>query len=189
MFIRDAVAIKDAADKSPEVTAYAVMFAVASANAKFNDTVNTLNFLKSRDITTLSFASLTVADRSFTATGLSTAKLAALQYIWRNRHSIHSAAQWLDATSFWHYLIDVVPGLGLVKAAFTVQLPKNELGCLDIHNMRDLGHTKVLRPQSAKDRDTYLRLQDSRTSEQWWDFWCNLYAEKYPHLYANGGVS
>ena len=88
-----------------------------------------------------------------------------------------------------------VPGLGLPKAGFMVQLAHGGGGCLDIHNIRRYKldpktlawsnpKTEALRIQKAQD---YIELcSELGGSMELWDRWCNLIAEKNPVKFTDG---
>lgn len=186
MFKRDAVQIMEAARKSPEVTAQAIIFAIVTANATLKHAVNTALWIlrKGDAFLELTYEDLTVADKSYMASAMTRNKFAFVQYVLKNRRVIYAKYQELEAIEFWHYLLDSVPGLGMVKAGFVVQMLYNELACIDIHNLRVLGvEKKLVEGKSKKRREGYLELQARKTSEEWWDSWVALVAEKYPYYY------
>lgn len=86
-----------------------------------------------------------------------------------------------------------IPGIGLVKAGFVLQLCTGEVGCLDVHNLRRFG----LSAQTFKfGKVKYLTARKKATlyietciqcggSEKLWDEWCQLIADKYPQRWAN----
>lgn len=78
-----------------------------------------------------------------------------------------------------------VPGLGMVKAAFVVQMLGGGTACLDTHNLKALGMTESavkvsakLKPETARAKVlAYVKLcDDTGGSEFWWDKWCNFVA-------------
>lgn len=94
-------------------------------------------------------------------------------------------------------LLDIaqVPGLGLVKAGFVLQLATGSVGCVDTHNMKRFG----LKPQSFKfgptasdalKRKKALAYLDACWKaggcESLWDGWCNYIAEQQPKHWASG---
>lgn len=85
-----------------------------------------------------------------------------------------------------------VPGLGLVKAGFVVQLLIGEAGCIDMHNLARFGlEAKEFDVPKRKDPDEQLRVIDECIehylwtcemlggSEQLWDGWCEFVANTY----------
>lgn len=193
MFKRDALAIRAAALKSQEQTAFTLMFAVATANCPFWQSVHTLRIIRDwgDSIVHIRYDELTQGEKSLMGCGMTKAKLAAYQYIWNSRDSIW--AKFLECDNlpeghlvFWHYLLDLVPGLGMVKAAFSVQMLFNKLGCIDIHNARELGYDKAPSGRAKKNRPLYLDIQSVKTSEQFWDDWCVMLAKKYPGQFTSG---
>ena len=85
-----------------------------------------------------------------------------------------------------------VPGLGLVKAGFCVQLLIGEAGCIDMHNLARFGlEASEFDIPKRKDPDTQLRVINESIehylwvcetlggSEQLWDGWCEFVANTY----------
>lgn len=133
------------------------------------------------------YLDLPLKERSIMAAAMSGAKLLAVQEVTRNIESIHAAYKSMDAETFWHYAVDNIRGLGLAKAAFTVQMLYNEMGCLDAHNLREIGVSlKEVSGKSIPRRKRYLEVQASRTSQVWWDGWCTFLAKRYPGMYRDG---
>lgn len=187
MFDRDAVRIRTEALRSPEVMAHAIIFAIFTANAPLRFAVNAMLWLRGRDITGLQYGQLTVADKSFMAAAMTSSKLAWAQNVLATKDTLHAAFLELPAIDFWHLLLDTVPGLGMVKAAFAVQMLYNELGCLDTHNLRVMGIDRnAVNGKTASKRAGYLDLQSVKTSQEWWDEWCHLVADRYPGQFDSG---
>jgi len=78
-------------------------------------------------------------------------------------------------------LVALVPGLGVVKAAFVCQMAGFDIGCLDRHNLARLGLPetafrlpKKLLPETRRAKIAeYVRYtRAAGTSEFWWDSWC-----------------
>lgn len=78
-----------------------------------------------------------------------------------------------------------VPGLGMVKAAFVVQMIGGGTACLDTHNLKALGmkesEVKVspsLKAETARAKVLkYVKLCDKTGgSAYWWDRWCEFVA-------------
>lgn len=85
-----------------------------------------------------------------------------------------------------------VPGLGLVKAGFCVQLLVGEAGCIDMHNLARFGlEAAEFDIPKRKDPDEQLRVIDEHIahylwtceklggSEALWDGWCEFVANTY----------
>lgn len=143
------------------------------------------------DLEFMAYAEITMEQKSGMGCGLTGAKLAAYQYIWRNREDIFTKYQECLKTKnghliFWDYCMDCLMGMGMVKAAFAVQMLFNRLGCIDIHNARELGYEKCPTGKAKKQRPIYLEIQSIKTSEQWWNDWCVMLAEKYPGQFEDG---
>lgn len=87
----------------------------------------------------------------------------------------------------------LIPGLGIVKSGFAVQLLNGQIGCLDVHNLRRFGLSKGMFCGSGswvvviKRIDLYLALCEQIGGAQYlWDSWCEYIAAKYPKVYTNG---
>jgi len=193
MFERDAVAIRTFARQNPENMMQVIFFAIATANCPFGQSVATMRLLKKwgNDITEVVYSELTLADKSGAGCGLTGMKLAAYQSLWLQRDVIFDKYMECDALDdghliFWHYAMDVLCGMGMVKAAFCVQMLFNKLGCIDIHNARELGYDKCPAGKAMKQRPIYLNIQSVKTSQQWWDDWCVFLAKKWPGQFTSG---
>lgn len=89
-----------------------------------------------------------------------------------------------------------IPGIGLVKAGFVLQLCTGEVGCLDVHNLRRFGLSaqtfklgKVKYLTARKKATLYIKTCiECGGSEKLWDDWCNLIAEKYPMRFRVGNA-
>jgi hypothetical protein len=90
-----------------------------------------------------------------------------------------------------------LPGLGLVKGGFVVQLAFGLGGCIDRHNVAMLGaDVNLLRADlfkngshkaRAKRLDKYQALLASAGgTEMLWDNWCEYVADKFPNIYESG---
>jgi hypothetical protein len=87
-----------------------------------------------------------------------------------------------------------IPGIGIVKAGFVLQLCIGKVGCLDVHNLKRFGLKasafklgKVKYDTALGKAKLYIKLcEDLGGSKYLWDSWCDLLAEKYPTKYKNG---
>lgn len=189
MFKRDAVHIRTEALKSPEVMARALVFAIVTANAPLRHAVNAALWIRAQGTSflTLSYGDLTLADKSYMGAAMTGAKLAWTQSVIASRDSLYKHFLTMDAVSFWNLLLDTVPGLGMVKGAFAVQMLYNELGCIDVHNLRELGlDRKAVAGKTRNKREQYLAIQSVKTSEAWWNDWCDFVADKYKTQFDSG---
>ena len=83
-----------------------------------------------------------------------------------------------------------VPGLGLAKAGFVVQLTRGLIGCVDGHNAEayDVRNNQLTFPKGRMTLkaqrhklESYVRLTTAiGGSEFMWKEWCILVAAKYP---------
>lgn len=91
-----------------------------------------------------------------------------------------------------------LPGLGLVKGGFVIQLCFGLSGCIDRHNVKRFnipaGRFKAFRYKNAKTNKTrnaivreYHAIVDRcGGTASLWDTWCNYLAAKTPSIYKNG---
>ena len=102
-------------------------------------------------------------------------------YLWRVMHDIlkREDSDERKADLIQHFM--QVPGLGMVKAAFVVQMIGGGTACLDTHNLKALGMTEAqvkvspkLKPETARRKVmNYVRLCDETGgAKYWWDRWC-----------------
>jgi hypothetical protein len=88
-----------------------------------------------------------------------------------------------------------VPGLGLAKAGFVVQLTRGMIGCVDSHNAKlyDVHPSALVFPKGRMTLDAahnklqaYVNLTTAVGGSQFmWEQWCILMAEKYPSQFSN----
>lgn len=92
-----------------------------------------------------------------------------------------------------------VPGLGLAKAGFVVQLTAGAVGCMDAHNLKRFGipASFLVIPKRVRTADQ-IAVTDERITAyvalcethggcaELWDSWCDLLAAKNPKRYASG---
>lgn len=183
MFARDAVQIMQNAQTSPEQAAFTLMFAVATANCPFMQSVDTMPILRRKFYSGYYLPdAFTQEERSIMGCAYTSQKHIAYVLIWTKRHEIYAKYREClkneDHLAFWHYCMDELRGMAVVKAAFAVQMMFNKLGCIDIHNARELGYSKAPEGKSKKAREAYLAIQSVKSSDSWWDDWCAALAEK-----------
>ena len=86
-----------------------------------------------------------------------------------------------------------IPGLGLVKAGFVVQLAVGQIGCIDSHNIKKYNVNpntlKVPVNASPKLKDkkiaAYIALCETIGCAELWDNWCALIADKQAKHFAS----
>lgn len=115
-----------------------------------------------------------------------------IDYAWNNRETIHDTIFSDAPVESILAFLTTIPGIGIPKAGFIVQLCLGIGGCLDTHNLRMYG----LEPRQFRTPTSYTRLVDKcKTylfvceqlggSEQLWDKWCEFIADKYPQHFEN----
>ena len=111
-----------------------------------------------------------------------------MRFLYANTITMSDPVELLD-------LWTTVPGLGLAKAGFVVQLTRGMVGCVDGHNaaaydvkLNQLTFPKgriTLKAQQHKLK-AYVNLTKAiGGSEFMWQQWCVLMAGKYPEQYAS----
>lgn len=87
-----------------------------------------------------------------------------------------------------------IPGLGLAKAGFVLQLACGVSGCLDTHNLRRFGLRAAAFsvPDGCTDRLRYAKaaayhaaIDAAGGTASLWDSWCRYVAEAQPHRYRD----
>jgi hypothetical protein len=117
------------------------------------------------------------------------------EYILANKKELHKAI-FSRTMPLSEKLLAVasIPGIGIVKAGFVLQLCIGKVGCLDVHNLKRFGLKasafklgKVKYDTALGKAKLYIKLcEDLGGSKYLWDSWCDLLAEKYPTKYKNG---
>lgn len=88
-----------------------------------------------------------------------------------------------------------VPGLGLVKAGFVLQLVTGSAGCIDSHNLQRFGlNANAFRFGAATAYKTRRRkalayldaCRNAGGCESLWDGWCDYVAEQQPKRWTDG---
>jgi hypothetical protein len=88
-----------------------------------------------------------------------------------------------------------VPGLGLAKAGFVVQLTRGMVGCVDRHNADayDVPPSQLVFPKGRMTvkaqrhkLEAYVHLTDTIGGSRYmWEQWCIMIAAKYPDTYES----
>jgi len=107
--------------------------------------------------------------------------------------TLAQASNELELLDLWA----TVPGLGLAKAGFTVQLITGAVGCLDSHNMRlyDVPASLLRLPNTLSTHARRVKIEVYRElckslggSASLWEQWCLLMAAKYPTKFKSATV-
>ena len=120
-------------------------------------------------------------------------------YLWRVMHDILTRPESDERTAdlIQHFM--QIPGLGMVKAAFVVQMLGQNIACLDTHNLKALGMTEAqvkigpkLKAETARKKVmAYVELcAKTGGAEFWWNKWCDYVAGicGYPSIEGCGCV-
>lgn len=129
-------------------------------------------------------------------------------YLWLedNKAAVYSTAMgiydgYADPAVVEHELLKYfasLPGLGLIKGGFVIQLCFGLSGCIDRHNMARFGihertfkafrfkNAKTARTRNRLVRDYNVAVAKCGGTRALWDGWCNFLAAKYEVIYASG---
>jgi hypothetical protein len=92
------------------------------------------------------------------------------------------------------YNLTNIPGLGLAKAGFVMQLAIGMAGCIDSHNVTMFGVNpnalkmgKVKAEKALEKAKMYLDLCEKLGGTEFlWDNWCNFVAVRHPKHFQDG---
>jgi len=92
------------------------------------------------------------------------------------------------------YQLTKIPGLGLAKAGFVMQLSIGMAGCIDSHNVTMFGVNpnalkmgKVKAEKALEKAKMYLDLCEKLGGTEFlWDNWCNFVAVRHPKHFQDG---
>ena len=114
-------------------------------------------------------------------------KFGAYQYI-----EEHGATLWHDVCNERDpeqalYILTRIPGLGIVKAAFVLQMLGHDIACLDVRNIiRDGRDPRAFRSDAREKASPQWRKKIARyvaetrgKAEFYWDCWCEEVAKDY----------
>ena len=91
-----------------------------------------------------------------------------------------------------------IPNLNLAKAGFVCQLVAGLVGCMDVHNIRTYGviaksleYNKNCKTSKGIDNnrrklEKYIKLCHDYGTENLWNSWCSMIADKYPKDFIDG---
>ena len=161
--------IKDFALKTPENMATALLFPIATQMQNWGDVsrhfVDLMTHLRAEG--NLQYASKIKGNIKWK--GLAYVGREGMEYIWKNRNKIYSKIKPLiqsdDIFELYKYCASVIPDLGLVKAAFAVQLLTGKLGCIDSVNARFLNIPPELLEKSGKMISSVKGFVDKKSKE------------------------
>ena len=122
-------------------------------------------------------------------------KRAGYKYILDNMDSLYAETMSLTEQRDLLDLWSSVPGLGLVKAGFVVQLTRGTIGCIDTHNQKlyDITANELRLPKTLTAKGRMLKIDKYIDtchklggSHHLWKQWCILMAAKYSHVWDSG---
>jgi hypothetical protein len=135
-----------------------------------------------------------VADNGVRSKYLFGYKRAGYKYLLKHADALYTETMTLEQDIDLLDLWSTVPGLGLAKAGFVVQLVRGRIGCIDSHNAKlyDVGPGQLrLDPRlTVKGRnlklEQYIDLCEALGgSTSLWKQWCILMAAKYPQHFKD----
>ena len=127
-----------------------------------------------------------------------------LEYLLENRSDLYRrlmAASRIDVSKnardrLMMEMLTQVPGLGLVKAGFVMQMMFGRVGCIDVHNSRrfrkvtpkDLQFSPTAKFTTRLQKiDNYIDIcKGHRSTSKLWDQWCDLIADKHCNHFSSG---
>ena len=127
-----------------------------------------------------------------------------LEYLLENRSDLYRrlmAASRIDVSKnardrLMMEMLTQVPGLGLVKAGFVMQMMFGRVGCIDVHNSRrfrkvtpkDLQFSPTAKVTTRLQKiDNYIEIcKGHRSTSKLWDQWCDLIADKHCNHFSSG---
>lgn len=120
-------------------------------------------------------------------------KLKTLEHLEEHGNAIYYAAKGEYTDGRLMELFIEIPGIGLAKAGFIVQLWNGRVGCIDSHNLKRLSipasvlvwNSKAKPLTKAMKINAYIDACKRRRSEWLWNTWCNLIAKKHPKHFAD----
>ena len=87
-----------------------------------------------------------------------------------------------------------IPGIGIVKAGFILQLCTGKVGCLDVHNLKMFGFSesafkfsKSVKQNTALAKcNLYIETCEKLGGSRYlWNNWCRFIADKYPKHFTS----
>lgn len=95
---------------------------------------------------------------------------------------------WLHRDKQMMLCLTDVPGLGVVKAGFVMQMMFGRVGCIDVHNLRrfykvsqkDVTFIKTATDNTKRVKiDNYVNIcRGNRSTQKLWDSWCEQLTDK-----------
>ena len=179
MYKRDATAIAAHALKSPEGLVDVIEFTLCTIRQPLQQVIKQRrDIAKNGDKSPFLFG--------FKRDGWKYTQKNAL-YLWRVMHDILKRENSDDrkADLIQHFM--QIPGLGMVKSAFVVQMVGGGTACLDSHNLKSLGESKNivtikkgLKPETVRLKvlDYISLCEQHGDSEYWWNRWCDYVAAR-----------
>ena len=105
-------------------------------------------------------------------------------------------AVWTERDRAMMLVLTDVPGLGLVKAGFVMQMMFGRVGYIDVHNSRrfyKISQKDITFTKMAKDPTKLVKIENyvnickvHRSTEKLWDSWCDLIADKHCNHFSSG---
>ena len=179
MYERDATAIADHALASPDGLADVIEFTLLTIRQPLQQVIAQRLDIQAKGVSSRFLFSAKREGYRFT--------MEQKGYLWRVMHDIlkRPDSDERKADLIQHFM--QVPSLGMVKAAFVVQMIGGGTACLDSHNLQALGMTAAqvkigskLKPETARKKVLdYVRLCDETGgAAYWWNRWCDYVADR-----------
>ena len=116
-------------------------------------------------------------------------------FVLANKHYLHNIL-YSSHLSIAEKLLSMtaIPGIGIVKAGFILQLCIGEVGCLDVHNLKMFGFSessfkfaKTVKQNTALAKcNLYIETCEKLGGPEFlWNNWCSFIADKYPKHFSS----
>lgn len=115
-------------------------------------------------------------------------KYGAYRYVREHRDELYHRLRLARSTRQALYDVTRIPGMGIVKGAFVLQLLGHDIACLDSQNnhrenlnpreYRSDGELRKIGPAFWNKLDRYI-LATGGQAQQYWDAWCEYVSDKY----------
>jgi hypothetical protein len=174
MFSEHATTIAKYAAESPENLFDVMRFVVATINRTFYTVPQVMAALR----------------KTGTSKALTGVQKRAIAEYWTRRQEIFDNVYDVPIEQALLYLV-TLPGLGIPKAGFVLQLARGRVGCLDTWNLRRFGlDAKQFNHNCSATRlleriRSYILICEDYGTARLWDEWCELIALRYPTKFTD----
>lgn len=194
MYAQHATAIQRYAQQSPECLEHVIQFVAFTIHTQFDVAAEQVRDMRNGE-PDVRYAN-NVKATGYTINWIEDNR----ESVWMTLETLYNAAYPDEDTAdlMLSYLATNIPGLGLVKAGFALQLTYGMSGCLDTHNLnrfdlkvwagrsRNFKFLKTGKARYNRVRQYNQACDDCGGTAALWDTWCDYVAKRWPMRYANG---